>query len=83
MAYEVRIKKRAIKALESVSEPYYSKLKTAIYNRVHNSRPDGCKKLKGRTGYRVRVADYYIIYEIYDDVLLIEVIDLGHRRDVY
>jgi len=39
--------------------------------------------LKGREGYRIRVADYRIIYEIFDTVLLIEVIDLGHRKEIY
>lgn len=46
-------------------------------------RPKGCKKLKGREAYRIRVADYRIIYEIYDSVLLVDVIDLGHRKDIY
>lgn len=72
-----------MKALETVSEPYYSKLKRAIYNLSDDPRPDGCKKLKGRNGYRIRVADYRIIYETYDDVLVVEVVDLGHRKDIH
>jgi mRNA interferase RelE/StbE len=48
-----------------------------------NPRPNGCKKLKGRDGYRIRVSDYRIIYEIQDNVLLVDVIDLGHRKDIY
>jgi mRNA interferase RelE/StbE len=39
--------------------------------------------LKGRTAYRIRVADYRIIYDISDDILLIDVIDLGHRKEIY
>ncbi|WP_163387426.1 type II toxin-antitoxin system RelE family toxin [Cyclobacterium jeungdonense] len=39
-------------------------------------------KLKGRDGFRIRVADYRIIYEIQDSVLLIDVIDLGYRKDI-
>jgi mRNA interferase RelE/StbE len=39
--------------------------------------------LKGREAYRIRVADYRIIYEIFDDVLLVDVIDLVHRKDIY
>jgi mRNA interferase RelE/StbE len=38
--------------------------------------------LKGRKGYRIRVGDYRI-YEIIDEILLIDVIDLGHRKDIY
>lgn len=55
----------------------------AIENLAENPRPKGYKKLKGRTGYRIRVGNYRIIYEIFDDILLIDVIDLGHRKDIY
>lgn len=41
------------------------------------------KELKGRNGYRIRVADYRIIYDIFDDVLLVDVINLEHRKDMY
>jgi mRNA interferase RelE/StbE len=83
MAYKVVIKKRAIKVLEKINEPYYSNIKEAIYSLADNPRPTGYKKLKDRDGYRIRVADYRIIYEIFDDVLLVDVIDLGHRKDIY
>ncbi|WP_236819683.1 type II toxin-antitoxin system RelE family toxin [Arthrobacter sp. FW306-07-I] len=39
--------------------------------------------MSGRPGYRVRVGDYRIIYTIQDDVLLVVVVNLGHRRDIY
>ncbi len=64
MIYQVTLKKQAIKALEKINEPYYSNIKEAIYNLADNPRPAGCKKLKGRDGYRIRVADYRIIYDI-------------------
>lgn len=83
MAYRVTLKKRAIKALEKINEPYYSSIKQVIYSLADNPRPSGCKKLKGRDGFRIRVADYRIIYEIFDDVLSVDVIDLGHRKDIY
>lgn len=47
------------------------------------TKTNSYKKLKGRDGYRIRVADYRIIYDIFDDVLLVDVIDLGHRKDIY
>jgi len=83
MSYNITLKKRAIKALEKINEPYYSAIKEAIYNLAQNPRPVGCKKLKGRDAYRIRVADYRIIYDIFDDILLVDVIDLGHRKDIY
>ena len=57
MVYQVTLRKRAIKALEKISEPYYSSIKQAIYSFAENPRPTGCKKLRGRDGYRIRVAD--------------------------
>ena len=83
MVYRVTLKKRAVKALEEINEPYYSNIKQAIYSLAHNPRPQGYKKLKGRGGYRIRVADYRIIYDIFDDLLVVDVIDLGHRKDIY
>jgi mRNA interferase RelE/StbE len=83
MAYQITLRKRAIKVLEDIPEPYYSKIKIAILSLANNPRPPGCKKLKGRNGYRIRVADYRIIYEIFDEDLIIDVINLGHRKEIY
>ncbi len=81
--YQIRIEKAVLKALEKINEPYYSKIKTAIINLAKNPRPAGYKKLKGRDGFRIRVANYRIIYDIFDNILTVDVIDLGHRKDVY
>ena len=83
MAYQIAIKNSAIKSLENIPEPYFSALKNSIYALAENPRPTGCKKLKGRDSYRIRVADYRVIYEIADKVLSIEVIAIGHRRNIY
>lgn len=72
-----------MKALEKINEPYYTNIKQAIYSLSQNPRPFGVMKMKGRNGYRIRVNDYRILYEIVDDILLVEVIDLGHRKDIY
>lgn len=83
MAYSINFTKQALKNLGKIKDPYYSKLKTAIINLADNPRPNGCKKLKGRDGYRIRVANYRIIYEIIDKELIIDVVDIGHRKDIY
>ena len=83
MAYQIVIKKTAIKSLSKIPEPYFSTIRTAIFNLADAPRPNGCKKLKGREAYRIRVADYRVIYEIEDKILLIEVIAVGHRKDIY
>jgi mRNA interferase RelE/StbE len=46
-------------------------------------RPPGCKKLKGRDAWRIRIGDYRAIYEINDGRLVVTVITIGHRREVY
>ena len=81
--YKVQLERKAQKKLAKIPVPYYANIKTAILNLANNPRPKGCKKLKGRDAFRIRIADYRVIYEIYDDVLLVQVIDLGHRKDIY
>lgn len=83
MAYYITISKQAIKTLEKIDEPFYSKIKKAIYSLGNNPGPAGCKKLKGRDGYRIRVAEYRIIDDIYDSKLVVTVIEIGHRKNVY
>ena len=83
MAYSIEFRSKVLKALIKINEPYYSEIKKQIYDLADNPRPQGCKKLKGRKGYLIRVGDYRVIYEIFDNVLLIEVVDLGHRKDIY
>jgi mRNA interferase RelE/StbE len=47
-------------------------------------RPPGARELTGTSDtYRIRVGDYCVIYEVTDDVLIVSVIRIGHRRDVY
>lgn len=81
--YRIRIESSAQKKLAKIPNPYYSTIKTAILDLAENPRPVGCKKLRGRNGYRIRVSDYRVIYEIIDDILQVDVIDLGHRKDIY
>jgi len=83
MVYTVTLKKRAMKALEKINEPYYTHIKQGIYNLAENPLPLGSLKLKGRDGYRIRISDYRIIYEIFNNSLIVDVIDIGHRKDIY
>ena len=81
--YKVQVERNVQKKLAKVSIPYYSNIKTAILDLGDNPRPQGYKKLKGTDAFRIRVNDYRVIYEIQDDILLVHVIDLGHRKDIY
>jgi mRNA interferase RelE/StbE len=59
------------------------RVRGAISLLANDPRPPNAKKLKGRDALRVRVGDYRVIYTVMDDVLLVVVVNLGHRRDVY
>jgi mRNA interferase RelE/StbE len=54
-----------------------------MYALTDNPRPNGYIKLKGFNAYRIRVGSYHIIYEIFDRILVVEIIDLGDRKDIY
>ena len=82
-SYKITISRTAQKQLDKLPDNITDRLINAIYALSDNPRPSGCKKLKGRDGYRIREGNYRIIYEIFDQILLIDVISLGHRQDIY
>lgn len=83
MIYALNFSKKAFKELEKINEPFYSNIKQAIANLTIDPRPQGYKKLKGRDGYRIRTGNYRIIYDIFDNELIIDIITIGHRKDIY
>jgi mRNA interferase RelE/StbE len=83
MLYTISFTKQAFKDLDKINEPFYSNIKQAIINLSVNPRPNGFKKLKGREGFRIRIGNYRVIYNIIDSELVIEVIALGHRKNIY
>jgi mRNA interferase RelE/StbE len=83
LSYQVQIERRAQKNLARIAEPDRSRLIEAIRGLADEPRPQGSKKLSGRGGWRVRVGDYRILYDIHDAQLVVLVVTLGHRRDVY
>ncbi|MBK7340352.1 MAG: type II toxin-antitoxin system RelE/ParE family toxin [Saprospiraceae bacterium] len=83
MPYSLEFSKQALKELEKINEPFYSNIKEAISKLTENPRPNGYKKLSGRDAYRIRIGDYRVIYDIFDTKLIIEIVTLGHRKDIY
>ena len=81
--YKITFTKLAFKELSKIPEPFYLKIKSAIIQLSDNPRPIGSKKLKGRDGYRIRIGNYRVIYEIFDTQLIINIINIGHRKDIY
>jgi mRNA interferase RelE/StbE len=83
MAYTVNFTRAAVRMLAKVPQPYYAAIKQAIIALAGNPCPAGYKKLKGLNGYRIRVNNYRIVYDILDDVLTVEIVAVGHRKDIY
>lgn len=82
LKYFLKIQKNAKKSLLKISEPFQSKIIDKIYNLENNPYLD-TKKLIGREAYRIRIGNYRVIYEINDNELIIIVVSIGHRKDVY
>ncbi len=81
--YRIVLSKQAQKTLDKFSDIIAEPIFNAIADLAKNPRPKGVKKLKARDGYRIRVGNYRVIYDIYDAELVIDIITLGHRKDIY
>ena len=83
-AYRVEIARRAIKSIAKLPRKEQLRVRAAIDLLADDPRPPGCVALAGEDSvYRVRVGDYRILYEVIDERLVIQVVRVGHRRDVY
>jgi mRNA interferase RelE/StbE len=83
MSYVIQIKSAARKYLLSVDSNLRRVISRKINELADTPRPAGCKKLKGWGTYRIRVGDYRVVYEIRDDVLIVLVVRVAHRREAY
>ena len=83
MSYRIVIDPPAVKALKRLDPPVRRRIESAIDKLSENPRPPGCKKLSGVDAWRIRAGDWRIVYSIDDDVLIVLVVRIGHRRDVY
>lgn len=83
MSYSVFIKRSAQKQISKIPPQDNQRIKAAIRKLSEVPRPHGCKKLVGRPAFRIRVGNYRIVYEIHDKKLIVLIVDVGHRRDVY
>ena len=83
MTYRLVIDPRAEKELDALDRPIRDRVAKALIRLAKNPhRTSNVKALKGG-GYRLRVGDYRVLYELRDDVLVILVVKVGHRREVY
>lgn len=83
MSYTVQLERTAQKQLSQIPHPFLEAIDEKILALETNPRPPGCKKLKGKEGWRIRVGDYRIIYKINDGILLVLIIEIGDRKNIY
>ena len=82
--YRIEWRPSIKKDLKRVSKSEVPRIIKAVEALSDTPRPSGSTKLSGsESTYRIRIGSYRVIYEIYDDTILIEVVKVGHRKDVY
>lgn len=81
--YRITIKKSAAKELEYVPRKNLRRIVKRIRSLAEDPRPQGSQKLSGQEHFRVRQGDYRIIYSVDDKDLSIDIVRIGHRREVY
>jgi mRNA interferase RelE/StbE len=84
MSYEVQILPKAARQIKALSVEVRQDISLTIQSLANKPRPIGVKKLSGEKDiYRVRVGNYRVLYQIVDKVLVVVVVSVGHRREVY
>jgi mRNA interferase RelE/StbE len=83
MNYTVELLPAAVRQLRRLPAATRARIVARLAELETNPRPPGAVKLANEELWRIRVGDYRIIYEIHDDRLLVLVVRIGHRKDVY
>jgi mRNA interferase RelE/StbE len=83
MSYRVLLSKSALKELDSLPVGVADRVNERLLQLKENPRPHDCKKLHNKEGWRIRVGDYRVIYQIRDNLLIVFVIRIRHRRHAY
>jgi mRNA interferase RelE/StbE len=81
--YNITIKKSAAKELQDIPKKDLVKIIKHIQPLAENPRPAGSQKLSSQAQYRIRQGDYRIVYAIDDRQHVVDIVKIGHRREVY
>lgn len=81
--YEIKVRGQARKQILRIPPPHFQRIQDSIANLAQDPRSAGAKKLSGEAGYRIRVGDYRILYEIDDTMNRVAIYRVKHRREVY
>jgi len=83
VSYEILIRRSAEKEIRDLPREVRVRVVQRIRALASSPRPPGCEKLAGRDAYRIRVGLYRVVYTIEDRRLVIEVVRVAHRKEVY
>ena len=84
MKYNIEFSKRAAKKLKTLERRFQKQIAIKIEKLITNPLPKDSKKIQGDTNlYRLRSGNYRILYRIFDKKILILILDIGHRKEIY
>lgn len=81
--YKITLKKSAARELENIPKKNLQRIIKRIQSLAENPRPHGAQKLSGQERFRIRQGDYRIVYSIEDKDSIIDIVKIGHRREIY
>jgi mRNA interferase RelE/StbE len=84
MAYRIQFRPAALKELRKLPKAIQRRIGSKINNLIDDPFPSGVKKLQtSEPMYRIRVGDYRVVYEVHSSILVVLILTVGHRGDVY
>jgi mRNA interferase RelE/StbE len=83
MPYSVTLRASAAKELRKLPVSVRKQVSEVVDSLAVNPRPQGVKKMVGVDAWRIRIGDYRVVYSIADQLLVVEIIKIGNRREVY
>ncbi len=83
VSYRLSIPRSVNKSRENVPTDVYDRMDGAILALASEAHPPGCKKLRGREDWRIRVGYYRAVYGVDDERRVVEILNVAHRGDVY
>ena len=82
-SYNLITKKSAERELRAIPKQDMRRISARIQGLAQHPRPSGCEKLSEHERYRVREGDYRIVYAVDDELRTVEIVKIGHRREVF
>lgn len=83
-SYRIEWRRATKKDLRRIDREAVKRIVSAVEELATNPYPPGCQKLAGSDfAFRIRIGDYRVLYEVFDGMLVVEVVRVGHRREVY